>query len=1268
MKLYPSGLLIAVFLLTQALPAAAWETNDWDFLDTIEYTHFKMFRETKIGPYGLTCDMIVYDNPYNYGPITSIAGIGFKLSAMCIGHYRGWVSYDEAYGEVLRLLKAFGNELSSDPNVFPRVNGWTYHFYNNADGTMNDKDGLSLLDHMLFISGVITAGEYFKGTEAADIALRLYSETQWDNTWSGDGDYVNWGYAENLLAIVEAADAPQHNKHSTASNMWATVTAGVPYHLPLYYWQYPHSYVDFRDRLDPRNLNHENIARDTILHQIQWCNDRFWDWKLSGGWECATYTNSTFGLSACGSSTGYRILNAIDEWSADSGSITPICIPPCMIYAGTETMATLKNLFEEYYVKGWSAPRIPVWSDVYGFANCYNIGQPSDSGRSEYYNPFNADIDYGPNVLLIENYRLGTTWRYFMQNPYIATGMHTLGFGPVQNVSFADFTNALNQFGGGLGAWANGGATSDAVFVSGTYVNPYVAGDYVRIAANGPRCGGWITLGDRDQRGHAQVSFWARADSGQEQVRVGLKDVWGRENKVELAGYTGGQTPTNWTEVKIPIEAFCITGVASNDVWPGNLGLLSFEFTNAAGGGLDIDYVAFGPDTGAPATPTGRIDVAHFRGVPRVHWETQDRERDVAGYALWRRPGGADDFARAGRLLAPAHQGYGDDESFAGALGEFIEYGIQAVDNAGAANASGMGPSNRFVYLGGGRTDVDWNNGRNPNVFGGTNDGYWGAATPHALDFVEELLPFGWTGWVRRSYVSTGDGGHYIDLNSGDAGDSAALAFYIRGAVGGESIAVGLKDSDDHETKLPAEAYLAGPVGTAWQRVVIPFGDFTNVDMTSLYNVSFTHTASGTVFIADLGFLLGQRPELVNTRLFEAEHSVTQRGARVRDFKPAASGREVLGEGWGADTNSTAEYDVFIDEPLDSQHLNVRYACWSGDGRAVRVTWNGASAGTFNCVNTGGWGEDSWHYGWARCALPALTAGWHRMKLTVDGPDSSVNLDCFTITEEEPWFRECEDFDSQVGSGGDDFKAGASGGEVLGSSWGTNAASEAVYSNVGTRALSGAWFHLWYALHSYSGRVVNVYVDGALKAQLICPRTGGWGERAYQFGCASACIGNLGAGSHTVRLEVPYGDVPVNLDCFGITETPPEAQAMDTDGDGLGDREEAVLGANPDLADTDNDGLTDGEEWLAGTDPCSDGSVFQCSEILAEDLPMLGMVLRWPSVSGRVYGISASSNLLTSDFWPLTSGLPATPPENVWTDAVGEAESLRLYRIDVRRE
>ena len=53
--------------------------------------------------------------------------------------------------------------------------------------------------------------------------------------------------------------------------------------------------------------------------------------------------------------------------------------------------------------------------------------------------------------------------------------------------------------------------------------------------------------------------------------------------------------------------------------------------------------------------------------------------------------------------------------------GQELRYAIQAFDNAEPQNSS---PFSLEKHAIGGQLDVDWNNGRNPNVFGGTNDGF----------------------------------------------------------------------------------------------------------------------------------------------------------------------------------------------------------------------------------------------------------------------------------------------------------------------------------------------------------------------------------------------------------------------------------------------------------------------------------------------------------------------------------------------------------------
>lgn len=1286
-------------LIASAGAAGAWTTNDWQFLDTIERANLRFFQNEKTGPYHLLKDVANYDAGAFGVDNSSVGGIGFELTAICLGHYRGWISFSNAYEQVLFQMRAFNHLLSSDPEVLKRENGWTYHWYDMATGYQDSPDGLSLLDHGLFIAGCIFVAEYFKGTEAGELAEQLYADTTW--SWRPNSDY-NFGYSEDLLPILESAEAPAYKKGSSARDLWNSLLVPWPRRMPLYYWQYPHCWIDFRFRTDERGYNHCDIARDSILEMRNACVD------LHNA-DPARYDmlgSNVWGQTAASSSTGYRQMVPWPIWldryydteeACDSGSITPIALPPCMIFAGAETMAAMKHLYEQYYLNGWNPAKgeRPVWSDVYGFLNCFNTGRPwryySDPSKSNWFWGANAAIDYGPNVLMLDNYKIGSTWRWFMQSPYISAGMTTLGFGPTQHVTAATFSNQVNQFGGGLGSWGNDGSPAVISYVALPTSNEYVRDYGVRIVANNKREGGWVDLSRADQRAQASLVFWFKAQTGQERIRIGLKDQDNRENKVRLEEVAGGVTPTSWTKIEIPLERFGLTASPTNDTWLGDLRLVSFEFTNSAGGTIDLDYLAFTRDTLAPQTPTNDFGVAMAGDHARVRWNAAGAERDVVGYHVWRRYSGGTGFTRVTTNLVPAYLGVYEDTGTVAEIGRPVRYAIQAFDNAEPHNFSAFTPEKRAL---GGRFDIDWNNGRNPNAFGGSGDGFFGGASAHSFAFVYTNLPEGWAGWARRSYVNTGNSGHYIDLAGGDARDCAVLGFYVKGAAGGERLRVGLRDTDDHERILSLDYYLdGGAVSSTWTRARIPLGDFTNVNPGALRNLSFTHETPGDVTIAALGFERGQRSLLMEDYFTQAEHWTRQYGSAGPDYKAAASGGQVLGQGWGMDNGDYADYEFYVVRPTAGPRVRARYACDAGDGRSADVRWDDQFVDWIVFTNTHGWGDTSSHYSWATASLPASTGGWHKLTFYINGSDAPVNLDCWDLAEPDSSSRECEGWDSQVGSGGQDSKAGASGGAVLGQSWGVPANSEAVYSNVNAGAHTGAWLHLWYALNASSGRVVDAYVDGAWRARLACAPTRGWGDRAGDFDRASALIGPLSDGSHTVRLAVPYGNCAVNLDCFYLGAEGPEVLPMDNDNDGLSDRQEAMTGTSAGQVDTDGDGISDGDELqygkqgqvsdpakadtdadslsdlqeaIAGTDPANSNAFFQCLEISAEIFPMIGKTVSWPSSSGRLYSIYASFHLLATDHWSLVTGdLIATPPFNTWTDAVDGA--ARFYRIDVRR-
>ncbi len=104
----------------------------------------------------------------------------------------------------------------------------------------------------------------------------------------------------------------------------------------------------------------------------------------------------------------------------------------------------------------------------------------------------------------------------------------------------------------------------------------------------------------------------------------------------------------------------------------------------------------------------------------------------------------------------------------------------------------------------------------------------------------------------------------------------------------------------------------------------------------------------------------------------------------------------------------------------------------------------------------------------------------------------------------------------------------------------------------------------------------------------------------------------------------------------------------------------AISGAT---ADPDHDGLNNEQEFWAGTSPTNASSCLVLYALTNNPAALGEYVVRWQSVSGRLYTVQAATNLVVG-FTNLVTHRPATPPLNVHTDNVGSA-GQRFYRVQV---
>ena len=103
---------------------------------------------------------------------------------------------------------------------------------------------------------------------------------------------------------------------------------------------------------------------------------------------------------------------------------------------------------------------------------------------------------------------------------------------------------------------------------------------------------------------------------------------------------------------------------------------------------------------------------------------------------------------------------------------------------------------------------------------------------------------------------------------------------------------------------------------------------------------------------------------------------------------------------------------------------------------------------------------------------------------------------------------------------------------------------------------------------------------------------------------------------------------------------------------------------NAALGDQDGDGAFTWQEYVAGTIPTNELSVLRmATRRAAAPVPA---ILSWPSATGRVYGVELRTNALLGGWTSEAGDLSATPPINVFTSTMEQAEGL-FYRVRVRQ-
>lgn len=413
--------LLLILPLNCTLPAK--KLSDKKFIETIAKKTFLYFWNTANSNNGLIPDA-------TGNPNCSNAVVGFGLAAICIAHQNGWITYKEAYDRALQTLRNFA-QYSNNPSKIQveHEHGHHYHWVNIKTGKWIRTEGIFASDTSAFIAGVLTVGQYFKGTEVEMVANKIYKNVDW--TWFLNKDnnffYIGWtpkgGHGGpyqktemGTLPLILAISSPTHpipveswfnhgNTYYKATYKKFTYVGDGA----AYTHQWPFCFMDPRLKKD-YFLDYFQNLREFSLASRQWCIDNKHDGYHKNNWGL----NPCVGPDKYGEYAAPIIPGAALPYNGrdNDGTVAPTAAISFMPFTPVESLAYMKYIYKKYNDK---------IIGEYGFKDSYNV-------KKDFWCKNYLGIDQGPIVCMLGNYLQETVWKNFMSSEYIKNGFLKIGF------------------------------------------------------------------------------------------------------------------------------------------------------------------------------------------------------------------------------------------------------------------------------------------------------------------------------------------------------------------------------------------------------------------------------------------------------------------------------------------------------------------------------------------------------------------------------------------------------------------------------------------------------------------------------------------------------------------------------------------------------------------------------------------------------------------------------------------------------------------------
>lgn len=385
-------------------------------LDQVERSSFRFFWEQANPDTGLVRDRAnVYTQKQS--ALSSIAAVGFGLTAIAIADARGYVPHAQARQRVLNTLRFLWKKL-------PNHRGFFYHWANINTAERQFDSEVSSIDSAILLCGVLTCRQHFEEWEIKELAHLIFDRVEWtwlsedtsvlSHGWTPEAGFLpsRWSdYSELMMMYLLGLGSETYPLPTSSWDAWKRVPFvydGIQYvgsFAPLFIHQYSQAWFDFRNQHDQYADYFQNSIRATEVHK-RFCLDlknQFQD-----------YSDDLWGITASDSARGYVVWGGPPATGPIDGTVVPCATGGSLPFLPDQTIRVLKTIKEKYGERAWCQ---------YGFVDAFNP-------LTNWYDSDVIGIDTGITMVMAENARTGFVWDTFMKNPEAKRGMERAGFQP----------------------------------------------------------------------------------------------------------------------------------------------------------------------------------------------------------------------------------------------------------------------------------------------------------------------------------------------------------------------------------------------------------------------------------------------------------------------------------------------------------------------------------------------------------------------------------------------------------------------------------------------------------------------------------------------------------------------------------------------------------------------------------------------------------------------------------------------------------------------